>query len=286
MRVPTDHEILALDDELASEGVPLDDRANQALQRWLKRTDWSGEFIPIAKHFEERFRVLHPSVNLGGKPFMFLCASARGIAYEYHPPIVFGQVKVSPTDPLRISQSELERIWNADQDSYWELFWQCCDCFDLFSAHMDNVITEPEGLNFASAAKDQLQASARQLVAIANDASLAQACALSTELAGKAVLRQLGHGDVRALGHNVTTIYAELIRQTPACTDGEVQAAAQLIPGYVNSRYSPPSLSTPQAQRLFATALFLCSDAFRRLCRQSMYFDAFGAPSVPNRNWA
>lgn len=286
MRLPTKKEIIDLDDELAAEGVALDDRANQALQRWLKRTAWSGEFLPIARHFEEQFRLLHPSVKLEGRPFMYLCASARGVTYEYHPPLIFGQCQISPTDSLQISPPELERIYQTSAPAYWELFWQCCDCFDLFMAHLDNVITDPEAVGFASAAKDQLQASARQLVAMSADASLPQACAMATELAGKALLKQLGFANVRSLGHSVPDIYREIVQLAPAITDGDIVLATARIPEYVNSRYSPPPLSVPKAQRLFASALFLCSDAFRRISRQSMYFSARQDAAVPARDWS
>lgn len=286
MRIPTENEIIALDDELAARGVPVDDRANQALQRWLKRTHWSSDFIPIAKHFDERFAALHPSVKMEGRPFMFLCASTRGISYEYHPPIVFGQTMLNPIDPLQISRGELERIWKTEPAAYWDLFYQCCDCFDLFSAHLDNVIVDSDGLGFAAAAKDQLQASARQLVAMASDTSLTQACSLASELTGKAVLKQLGFGDVKPLGHDVKAIYAELVRLVPALTDAEMVAATARIPDYVKVRYSPPALSTKEAQALFAATLFLCSDAFRRISRQSMYFTAVQDSAVPDRQWA
>jgi len=285
VRIPTKQEIIDLDDDLAAEGVALDDRANQALQRWLKRTQWSGEFLPIAKHFDEQFKLLHPSVKLEGRPFMFLCASARGVAYEYHPPLLLGQCSISPTDSLQISSTELERIYKSNAAAYWELFWQCCDCFDLFTAHMDNAITDTEAIGFATAAKDQLQASARQLVAMSADASLAQACAMATELAGKALLKQLRFADVRSFGHDVPSIYREIVERAPAPTDDQVPPAAAHIPSYVSSRYSPPILATLEAQRLFAAALFLCSDAFRRISRQSMYFAANQDATVPRRQW-
>lgn len=285
MRIPSKQEIIDLDDELAAEGVALDDRANQALQRWLKRTQWSGEFLPIAKHFDEEFKLLHPSVKLEGRPFMFLCASARGVAYEYHPSIVLGECGISPTDSLQISSTELERIYKSSAAAYWDLFWQCCDCFDLFSAHMDNVINDGEAVGFATAAKDQLQASARQLVAMSTDASLAQACAMATELAGKALLKQLGFANVRSLGHDVTSIYREIVQRAPAPTDDQVPLATARIPNYVSSRYSPPALPTLEAQGLFASALFLCSDAFRRISRQSIYFAANQDVAVPPRQW-
>lgn len=285
MRVPTDQEIIQIDDQLAAEGVAIDDRANQALQRWLKRTDWSGEFIPIAKHFEECFRKLHPSVKLHGRPFMFLCASARGVAYEYHPPVIFGSVRIDPIDQLQISKGELQRIWDSDQDAYWELFYQCCDCFDLFLVQMDMPIKDADAAGYAAAARDQLQASARQLVAAASDSSLAQACCLAAELAGKAALRERGVVDVKFLGHRIADIYAELVTRSPAATDTDVLAVSKLMPSYVEVRYSPPSLPPKKAQALYAKTMFLCADAFRREARQSMYLGIMGDSSVPKRKW-
>lgn len=282
---PTDEEILALDDELAVEGVPVTDRANQALQRWVRRGEWSGELMPIARYFEDRFRQLHPSVKLGGSPFMFLCASARGISYEYRPPLVFGTVRINPTDSLKISREELQRVWQSSPDEYWELAYQCCDCFDLFQTMMDGSINDAAAMGYASAARDQLQASARQLVAAASDTSLAQACCLAAELAGKAALKERGFMNLKGLGHDLPAIYGELIKHSPAATDRDVLEVTQLMPKYVQVRYSPPSLSVKGAQALYARALFLCSDALRRDARQSIYFGILSDPEIPQRRW-
>lgn len=282
MRVPTDLEILDLDNELAAEGVAVDERANQAMLRWLSRCSWSGEILPIAKYFEERFKKLHPSANLDGKPFMFLCASARGIAYEYHPPLVFGLVKVNPVDSLRITRTELERIWNNDPNSYWEIFYQCCDCFDLFQTYLNVRFEDPQAADYATTARDQLQASARQLVAAATDASLAQACCLSVELAGKAVLKEAGNP---MRGHDIEPIYKKIMGIFPAVTDPDVRIVSCSMPDYVDVRYRPPALLATEAQELYAKALFLCADALRRNSSESMYFDAAADKSVPPRRW-
>lgn len=282
MRFPTSVEIIQLDNELAAEGVAIDERANHAMLRWFHRSRWSGEIIPIAKYFEERFRELHPSAKLDGKPFMFLCASARGVTYEYHPPLVLGRVTINPVDSLQITQTELERIWNTDPDSYWELFYQCCDCFDLFQTQLNVHFKDPEAAGNANTARDQLQASARQLVAAAADASLAQACCLSVELAGKAVLREAGNP---MWGHDIELIFSKIVDSFPAATDADVRTVSRSMPSYVDVRYRPPALLPKEDQELYAKALFLCAEAFRRNCPESMYFGAVESMSVPRRKW-
>ena len=285
--LPAKEDIEALDDELARENVPVIDRPTAALLRWSERENGHGDFVFIGEFFEKAFRELHPSVQFDGRPFMQLAVCGKGIAYPYFPPVVFGTVKINPVEFVKISKAELERIWVTDQNSFWSIFLQAVDCFDLFMAHLNFNFKVPEGSAMAQIAKDQLQSVAGQLIKCNNDSSIGQSLALSVELSIKAALCELGvkEAELKSYRHDLTKAYSALAKIKPERDwDKLALAAMQFIPPYVESRYGKPFTIKVTEHGMYEAALNLVATVNRKLTKNSM-LDRLKDDDIPVREW-
>lgn len=285
---PTDSELSDLDQAFAADGVPVTARPDKAMWNWLKnQPDGICDFTSEARWFTQKFAEMHPSVDFSPKPFVFLAASARGIAYCLHPPVVYGSRSIDPIRSVKISKPELERIWTAEPGAFWELYFQAADGIDLFLSDLDFHPTNPDAAKMLAVGTNQLEASARQLVAGASDASLSQACCLSCEMVLKAVLREQGvtEARLRALSHRIENLAAEVAKVMPNANDPELLAIASSMPSYVSVRYDPPELSVQEAHDLYRRALFVCAEALRRTRHDQLYYKIMDDPSVPPRVW-
>jgi hypothetical protein len=288
VRLPTDAEIRELDDALAAKGVPANKRHDRALWLWTQKVGgFPLEFAVTARWFREKFAALHPSVNFSDQPFAYLCVSARGVCYELRPPVVVGSCAIDPAKCVRIQQAELERIYTADPRAFWELYYQAADGIDLFMSHLDFHPRSPESARMLAVGTDQLEASARQLVACSQDASLSQACCLAVETVLKAVLleKSTATPNLKGIGHNTMKLCAAVASVVAGPNDKDFAAVAASIPKYVDVRYNPPQLTTNEAQDLYRRTLFLCAEALRRTRHDQLYYKIAADPQVPARDW-
>lgn len=285
---PSDNDLKDIDEALAADGVPVAARPDKAMLNWLKsQPDGICDLAAEARWFTTKFAEMHPSIDFNPKPFVFLAASARGIAYGLHPPIVYGQGSLDPIRSVKISGPELERIWKGDPTAFWELYFQAADGIDLFLSDLDFHPTNAEAAKMLAVGTNQLEASARQLVAGASDASLSQACCLSCEMVLKAVLRERGVAEarVRNLSHRIQDLAAELVSVLPSPNDQEFLAVASSMPSYVSVRYDPPDHSVQDAHDLYRRALFVCAEALRRTRHDQIYYKMIDDPAIPPRVW-
>ena len=286
--VPNTEDVRLLDEEMAQKGVPVRRRPELAVGHWMRLgKPMPTDFVVAAKGLRQAFEALHPSVDFSNQPFAVLAASARSVAYEVNPPIVFGSMPVSPIQSVKITQAELQRIHQADPTAFWELYYQAADAIDLFHSEMDFHPQEPEAAKMLSVGFSQLQASARQMIGSSTDGSLEQAMALAAELVVKAVLREKGVplARLQALGHSVPKLVAELATLLPGPLDAELAQVAATLPPYVASRYSPSDLGPAEAQDVYRRALFVCGEALRRTRHDQLYSKLVADPGVPPRKW-
>lgn len=286
---PTDDELRAIDDELANEGVPIVQRPGAALTRWSNR---HGIFnflvvVDMSGWFDAKYAALHPSVKFGRQPLAYLCVSARGIAYEINPPIVYGTRRLNPIDSIKITQPELARIHSANPLAFDELSYQAADGCDLFMGHVD-LEPQPEAAKMLSVGTAQLETSARRLVASTSDPSLPQAMCLACETIVKAVLHERGVSLQRLkddLGHNLTKLCSELVKILPGPNDADLAAVAASMPNYVAMRYGPPSMNANQEHDIYRRAMFICAEALRRTRHDNIYHKMAADPTMPKRQW-
>lgn len=286
---PNGAQLRELDDLLAAEGIPADRRPDEAMQRWLERhPEFISEYLHAHEWFRDQFAALHPSVNFKNKSFAYLCVSARGISYELKPPIVFGQAAIDPLKFVQIRKEEVERIFRTSPDEFWELYYQAADGIDLFMASMDFHPKNSEAAQMLSVGKDQLQASARQLVACDAEMALPQGCCLSAEMICKAVLLENGVPVERLkneFGHKLPALFSELVRLLSGPNDKDVLHVAGKMPRYTDVRFKPPSLNMREKQGLYSKTMFLCAETLRRTRHDQLYYKVLSDPSVPARGW-
>lgn len=290
VRFPTPEEIAALDNALALEGVPANERHEQAMWRWAQVVEgYPLELADTARWFEEQFAKLHPSVSFAPKSFMYLCVSARGISYALDPPLVIGIAQpISPLRHVKIHPGELQRIGDHDLAALWEMVCQAADGIDLFMAGMSFHPKAEEAVKMLAVGCDTLSGFARGLVACAQDASLAQACCLAVESVLKAVLVAQGIAPTtlkKQFGHDIAALADELIERAPGQNDQELRVVAQSMPRYSDVRYRPPWTTISEAQDLYRRALFLCAEALRRTQGAGLYYHVREEPMAPRRQW-
>lgn len=289
---PDADQLRAMDDELALKGVPILDRPKEAALLWAQRNG-RGFVDSIAdwRWFDQAFAQLHPSVNFDDKPFALLCVSARGVPYKFNPPIVFGQVRLNPLEFVSVGQDELERIYCADPDAYWDLTYQAADAFDLFTCNLSHIDCGPEASKMIGVGYSELEASARQLISgTSSSHSLAHAACVAVETIAKGVLSAAGSAeiDLRKLKHNLQGICTALAELVPSTNDYEFLTVASTMPDLVASRYTPKTLNGAEMLDLYRRALFLCAEAMRRTDKglaSLLYRQIAEDQMVPKRRW-
>jgi hypothetical protein len=167
------------------------------------------------------------------------------------------------------------------------LYYQAADGIDLFMGDMDFHPNEVEAGKMLSVGTSQLEASARQLVASSQDASLSQACCLAAELILKAVLLENGmtEPEIISLGHNIPKLCAAVAKRLSGPNDAEFFSVAGNMPKYVAVRYSPPTLTIKESQELYRRTLFICAESLRRTRHDQLYYKMVADPTVPARSW-
>lgn len=149
---PTPIEILEIDRKLAALGVPVTERANQALLEWIRTPPFSDQptpLSPVGRWFEKTWRELHPSVVQQDRPFMYLAVSALGVSYRCDPPIVFGAPNIDVMKLVRITPTESQRIFQDSPRAWWEMYYQALDAIDLWLNRMDLLPGQYPGLSVA-----------------------------------------------------------------------------------------------------------------------------------------
>jgi len=284
---PTGDEIAAMDRKLAAEGVPVTERANQAMLEWIRTPPYSEQptpLTPIGRWFENAWRELHPSVSQQDRPFMYLAVSALGVSYRCDPPIVFGSTSIDTMSLVKITKMESERIFANSPRAWWEMYYQVLDAVDIWLNRIDSGSGGYEGL---SVAFSQLEASARQLVACSPDASLPQSIALIAELSIKGALFAAGYSkrELQKIGHDLLLSTKALCEISKLGSNSDLIRASASIPPYVQSRYAPPPWDMSVAQRHYRTALYIASEALRRSGGHRMGHAARHRRDIPARPW-
>lgn len=285
---PSLKQFLAIDEQLADDGVPGLERSFRAAKIWGAQ---SGDMMTALMQegwFRDRYRELHPSVPYDGDAFLTLCVSARSISYFLKPPMGYGRVAIKPLDHIEITEAEVERLWATHPDAFWEMTFQGFDGIDIFMAQV-NYHSHAEVIeNMLVTAINQLTASARQLVAGEIDLSIPQGLAMACELVGKSVLLKEGYtqSDVKSIGHDLQRLADAVTEKLPSPLDAEVQMVAASLPKYVSVRYDAPALNMTQAQDIYRRALFLIADFLRRTNHDQLYWKMVGDDTVPKRDWA
>ena len=287
---PSQAEVLAFDAEFAAEGMPVVDRATQAMLRWMQTPpfyDGVVDFVAQARWFEDRWKELHPSVAMSDRPFMYLAVSALGVSYRCDPPIIFGRVGINPMVLIKMRPEESERIWASAPTVWWELHHQAVDCIDLFLNSLDFAGPE-QAERWKGVAIGQLQTAARQLVACAHDASLPQTVSLIAEMAMKAALAKAGVSAAvmkQELGHGLEAIARKLCEVCPSPSDADIITVAASLPSYTKARYDAPDLTLIQSQDYYRRALFVATDSLRRVGHPTMADVVRNDASIPKREW-
>ncbi|QSF52984.1 hypothetical protein [Brevundimonas fontaquae] len=285
---PSPSEIVRMDDDLASKGVPIHQRATQAHLKWMSTppfVDGVVDFAAEGRWFDDQWKELHPSAIVEAEPFMFLAVSARGVSYRYDPPMIFGAPTINPMDFIKFTAAESERLFKKDPKAWWELYYQAIDCLDLFLNRLDLPTNSALAIRLKMVACGQLEATARQMVASAHDASLPQATSLIAEMAIKAALACKGLDDraIEKFGHHLRKSATKLNELCPSVLDNEFLEAASSLDGYVQSRYDPPMLKPEEAQARYGRALFVASEALRRVGHHRLGHRFATDPATPKR---
>lgn len=287
---PSPAEVLALDAEFAAAGVPVTKRATKAMLRWMQTPPYYGgvvDFSAQGRWFDDRWKELHPSVAMSDRPFMYLAVSALGVSYRCDPPIIFGRVGINPMKLIKIQPEESHRIWTSAPEVWWELHHQAVDCIDLFLNSLDFTGPEQAG-RWKAVAVGQLQTAARQLVACAHDASLAQTVSLISEMAMKAALVTAGMSEAELkakFGHKLEPLARRLCEERPSASDADLMTVITTVPNYTPARYEAPDLTMPESQDYYRRALFVASDALRRVGRHDAASSVRNDTSIPIRKW-
>jgi len=284
---PSPEQFLAIDEQLADDGIPALERPFQAAKIWGEQ---SGDIMTALKQegwFRERYRELHPSVPYDGSAFLTLCVSARSISYFLKPPMGYGRVAIKPLDYITITKPEVERLWATHPSAFWELTFQGFDGVDLFMAQVNYHSKIKAVENMLATAVIQLTASARQLVAGEIDLSIPQGLAMACELVGKSVLLKEGatQKEIKALGHDLTELAKAVADRLSSPVDDQVQMVAETLPKYVAVRYDAPALNMAQAQDVYRRTLFVVADFLRRTNHDQLYWKIIDDKTVPKRNW-
>ena len=286
---PTPIEVNVADRKLAAEGVSVVDRPNRAMLEWLRTPPFYNgpiDLPTIGRWFDEAWKALHPSVQFGDKPFMYLAVSALGVSYRCDPPIVFGSIGINPMNLVKITPAESQRVFQQAPLAWWEMHHQAVDCMDFWLNRME-FQGGPTAFNRLGVAAGQLEASARQLLACANDPSLPQATAMIVEMSLKASLSKLGVDDreLVSLGHDLEKATKRLCELSPHSSDDELKSVVVSLPKYVAARYDPPTWTAAEPQDCYRRALFIGSEAMRRTGRHRVADQVRGDPAVPKRSW-
>jgi len=200
--------------------------------------------------------------------------------------MAYGRVAIKPLNHTDIKQQEIDRLWHAHRDAFWELNWQSIDAIDLFMARMNFHPRPLAAQNMIETAINQLTASARQLVACEIDSSLPQGMVMACELAGKAVLLHAG-GNPKLLlkiGHDLSKLFDEISARLTSPIDTTVRAAIDSLPHYVTVRYEAPHMTMIDAQDLFRKAMFIIADFLRRTNHDQIYWKEVANRSMPLRS--
>jgi len=282
-------EVLAADQKLAAEGVSVVERPNKAMLEWLRTPPFYNgpiDLPSIGRWFDDAWKGLHPSVQFTDRPFMFLAVSALGVSYRCDPPIVFGSLSINPMSLIRMTNEESHRIFHQAPLDWWELHNQAVDCMDLWLNRME-FQGGATAFKRLSVAVGQLEASARQLVASSLDPSLAQGVAMIAEMSLKAVLSKLGLTDdeLVSLSHHLGKAVKRLAELSPHPANDELVHVVASLPKYATVRYDPPDWKIADAQDHFRRALFVASEAMRRVGRYQTADQVRQDSTVPKRRW-
>jgi hypothetical protein len=285
--LPAAEEFVELDDQLATQGVPIFSRPFAAAKLWAEKTGNILLALENERAFQDAYRQLYPSVDFAADSFLTLAASSRGISYCLKPPLGYGRVAISPIAHVTISEGELHRLYSRHPGAFWELQWQACDGVDLFMALVNFHPREERAKNMMTTAVNQLTASSRQLIASEIDASLPQGVAMSVELAGKSVLASIGvaEQELRTLGHDLPALATSIAAKLTSPCDGTIADVIGKLPKYVEVRYDAPVLTIVEAQHIFAYGMFVVADFLRRTNHDQMYWKILDEGEAPDRTF-
>lgn len=290
---PTPQELLVLDERLAEEGVAIQARPHSAATLWASQNGKGlQEAISQWRWFNQAYAALHPSVSFGDNE-QALCVTARGVAYRFSIPFIFGHYPLDPLEFVIIGSFELDRIKKDHPESYFSLIYQSADIFDLFTMDRVRIDGNQNSSEMMAVGTSLLRDTARALVAGATGAhaGLAHTMCVAVETITKSALIALGvetTSSVSKYGHSFQRMCKALQESCPAVNDEEYLLASGGMPNLVQTRYGGGRRTTADEHKLFRRALFLSAEAMRRTSvnlNNLFYRDLREMPAYPPRRW-
>jgi len=264
----TTDDLLRLDHEYASAGVPLHQRPFRAALRLL-----GGGFVlgpygnPEIKRITEAYAALIPEVREvwpgAGIGLVISVDQVRKFAL----PVAFGARR-----PIAL----WEALGFQSRDNWWqwcrrdlriaaESSFAVADVGDLF-AGIDRV-SPSEALTLWRMAGSNLEDVSNALPLAFSVDSVTQPICLTVELALKGALVTVG-ADPKSFkgapGHDLVALAKEVSRAVPHRDDALIAKVVARLPPYVQSRYSPGGLRRLDVVRLALGAQFIAASMLRR----------------------
>ena len=286
MHIITKDFVHRIDDKLIAADVALHARPFCVVIEWMKEKNITGDILdkgiwePVMRIYES----LYPKGDFSIPSLMVGGVALRDVMYPVHINVGYGSFSIDPLKCIDISQSELEFIFQNYPEQGWRAFYGVCDLWD-FGYGIDDLI------NMGSPAKELLcnarssaVATPRILSGTDPDAAVQTAC-LMAELSIKASLTHLGwtSDQLKKLSHHLPKLAAELIKIKPARNDGRLFQACANFPNYVESRYTSHGMTRLELMELSMRALFVASEAIRRISQRNMANEMEERPDCPSR---
>ncbi|EJE5203690.1 hypothetical protein M4755_002388 [Salmonella enterica] len=273
MHIITKDFVHRIDDKLISADVALHARPFCVVIEWMKEKNITGDILDkkIWEPVMRIYKCLYPKGNFSIPSLMVGGVALRDAMYPVHINIAYGSFSIEPLRCIDISQSELDLFFSIIQNKVGGLFMGA-----VIFGILDMVLTilSIQGLrqgNFYVMRDHLLLRPPRILSGADPDAAVQTAC-LMAELSIKASLTHLGWtGDqLKKLSHHLPKLAAELIKIRPARNDERLFHACSNFPNYVESRYASHGMTRLELMALSMRALFVASEAIRRISQRNM----------------
>ncbi|MFJ5429775.1 hypothetical protein ACIPUP_11480 [Pectobacterium actinidiae] len=286
MNIITEDFVYKIDDKLIAADVKLHARPFCVVIEWMKEKNISGDILDkdIWDPVMMIYKSLYPKGDFSIPSLMVGGVALRDAMYPVYINVGYGSFSIDPLKCIDISQSELEFIFKHYPEQGWRAFYGVCDLWD-FGYGIDDLI------NMGSPARELLRnaqssavATPRILSGTDPDAAVQTAC-LMAELSIKASLTHLGwtSNQLKKLSHHLPKLAAELIKIRPARNDEQLIQACSNFPNYVESRYSSHGMTRLELMELSMRALFVASEAIRRISQRNMANEIEERPDCPSR---